>query len=171
MKVSARLARLEKAAALAQAARSAAASRAVEKQDTRDAAWAIMRQTMSEEHARLVAETYAVSGGSWDHPLRHTPGGRLLRHCLDAIDSLRYQYREWPYSEIPPEVILAMPPVVAEVFLERDELRLHECEACGYKLPMKRFEACPLCGGRVGYSGYYTKRKAEAEARSKHTIR
>jgi DNA-directed RNA polymerase subunit RPC12/RpoP len=32
-----------------------------------------------------------------------------------------------------------MPPVVAEVFLERDELRLRRCEDCGYKLPMKLF--------------------------------
>ena len=57
-----------------------------------------------------------------------------------------------------------MPAVVAEVFFQRDELRLHECEDCGYELPMKCFKACPLCGGRIGWYAYYNRRKAAADA-------
>ena len=161
MKFGARLARLEKESAASRTKVEERDQRAAEQYEEREAAWAIMQQTMSEEHARLVVETYAQSGGAWDHPLHRTPGGRLLRHCLDALDGLRY--RHWPYSDIPPEVYLAMPPAVAEVFLERDELRLHECEDCGFKLPMKCFEACPLCGGHVGYAAYFHSRKEEQD--------
>jgi hypothetical protein len=67
-----------------------------------------------------------------------------------------------------------MPPEVAEVYLNHHALPLHECEACGFKVPItpddnrskarRHFNACPLCGGKVGYSAYYNRRKAEADA-------
>ena len=108
MSVSNRLTRLEKATAGARATRAASEARAAEANAEREAGWAIMQQTMNEEHARLVVETFAASGGSWDSPLHNTPGGRLLRHRLDALDGRKH--RHWPYSDIPPEVFLAMPP-------------------------------------------------------------
>lgn len=167
-----RLARLEKTAAVERALRAGRTNRAGEAHDAREAAWAIMQQTMSEEHARLVVETYAESGGAWDHPLRNTPGGRLLRHCLDTMDSLKY--RRWPDTEITAEVVLAMPPAVSEIYLKHDALALHDCADCGFEVPItpggngvpavRHFEACPLCGGRTGYAAYFLRRKAEADA-------
>ena len=162
MSFKSRLARLEKTAVVKQAADAEWLRRAAEEHDRREAAWAIMQQTMSEEHARLVVETFAAGGSSWDSPLRNTPGGRLLRHCLGALDGRKQ--RHWPYSDIPPEVFLAMPPALAEVFLEQEALRLHECEDCGFDLPFGHFPSCPLCGGRIGWYAYYNRRKAEADA-------
>lgn len=85
------------------------------------------------------------------------------------MDSL--EYRHWPYTDIPEEVILAMPPVLAEVYLAKDELPLHECEDCGCHLPFGYFDGCPLCGGRIGWYAYYSRRKAEADALTGNTIR
>jgi hypothetical protein len=68
-----------------------------------------------------------------------------------------------------------MPPEVAEVYLNHDALPLHECEDCGFRVPVttgeykgrpaiRHFEVCPLRSGRTGYEAYFEKRIAEAGA-------
>jgi hypothetical protein len=169
MSVKNRLARLEKATAGARAAQEAYEARSAEAHAEREAAWAIMQSTMSEEHARLVVEAYAAGAHDVRSPQFNSPAGRLLRRCLDAMNRLKH--RHWPYTEIAPEVILAMPPELAEVYLAKDELPLHECEDCGADLPFGHFPACPLCGGRIGWYAYFMRRKAEADASGAATIR
>jgi hypothetical protein len=62
-----------------------------------------------------------------------------------------------------------------KVYLNHHALPLHECEACGFGIPVtsgdyrgkpahRHFNACPLCGGKVGWYAYYNRRKAEADA-------
>jgi len=172
MSVSNRLTRLEKATAGARATRAASEARAAEARAERDAAWAIMQQTMSEEHARLVVEAYAAGAHDVRNPEFNTPGSRLLRRCLDAMSRLKY--RHWPDTEIAAEVVLAMPPAVAEVYLKHDAMALHDCADCGFEVPItpggngvsavRHFEACPFCGGRTGYAAYFLRRKAEADS-------
>jgi hypothetical protein len=119
--------------------------------------WAIMQSTMSVEHARLVVEAYSAGRQYVQSPEYHSPAGRLLRRCLDAIS--RYNYAHWPYTLIPAETALAMPPVIAEVYLAHDVLPLHECEDCGCHLPHESFTTCPLCGGAVGWYAFWQKHK------------
>ena len=119
-------------------------------EDPLQAAWEIMRPSMSDEHALLVIEAYAAwlgGGRAWDD----SPGGRLLRRCLDAM----YQWptTHWPYSEIATEVALAMPPEVAQAYMrDPGALPLHDC---GYKVPHQHFKVCPLCEGQVGWYAYW----------------
>jgi hypothetical protein len=128
-------------------------------------AWAVMLESMSEEHAVMVAEAYAQGLHDAKHPDWGSPAGTLLRRCLDA---LWRRPADWPDSLIRPEVALAMPPVVAEVyFQDPNALPLHECEDCGYRLPLRYFQACPLCGGRVGW--YAFRRKLEETQRAAGT--
>jgi hypothetical protein len=168
-----RTARLEKTAVVKQAADEEWLRRAVEEHDRREAAWEIMQQTMSEEHARLVVEAYAAGAQYVQSPEYNTPGGRLLRRCLDAMS--RLDHRHWPDTDISDEVILAMPPEVAEVYLNYDALPLHDCEDCGLWVPVtpgeyrgrpavRHFEDCPLCGGRTGYAAYFNRRQDVANA-------
>ena len=77
---------------------------------------------------------------------------------------------------------LALPPAVAEAYL-RDvrALGLHDCEGCGYTVPVHcgtqgaqdgqvvtldptrgLFPCCPLCDGRTGYYAYFQKHGPEA---------
>ena len=116
-----------------------------------------MYPSMSEEHAALVVDAYARGLDDSGHPDWGTPAGRLLRRCLEAMRPRTH----WPYCDIPPEVAFAMPPVVAEVYLRHGPLPLQDCENCGYKLPHGYFDACPLCGGRIGWYAYFSRRKAE----------
>ena len=144
-----------------------------------EAAWAIMQQSMSEEHARLVVEAYAAGAQYVQSPEYNTPAGRLLRRCLNAISEL--DRRHWPETEIAPEVLLAMPPEVAEVYLNHQALPLHDCEDCGFRVPVtpgeykgrpaqRHFEACPLCGGRTGYEAHFKRCKAESASPEGDTI-
>ena len=71
---------------------------------------------------------------------------------------------------------LALPAEVADAYLGPPEpAGLHDCEDCGYGVPVGmgqgvlvdgrvkiipgpcRFECCPLCGGRIGPNAYYQK--------------
>jgi septal ring factor EnvC (AmiA/AmiB activator) len=97
MSVKNRLSRLEKATAETRAKRAAYEARAAEDHAEREAAWAIMQQTMSEEHVRLVVEAYAAGPQYVQSSEYNTPAGRLLRRCLDAISRLTYR---WPQTEI-----------------------------------------------------------------------
>jgi hypothetical protein len=128
--------------------------------------------TMSEEHACMVVEAIAAGQQYVTSPDYNLPTARLARRCLDAL----HKGRHWPYTEIPDEVAFAMPPVVAQVYLEHDALPLHECEDCGYKIPItpgtyrgtgaiRHFDSCPLCGGRVGWYAYWKRRTEEAKAK------
>jgi len=178
VKLSARLARLEKATASTRALVEEAQDQAKAEREERDAAWAIMQGTMSQGHARMVVGAYATGAQDIKSPAYNTPAGRLLRRCLDAMDRLKY--RHWPYTEVAPEVVLAMPPQVAEVYLDHDAMPLHNCEDCGFRVPItpgrdgkparRHFDTCPLCGGKVGWYAYFNRRKAEADAASGHTI-
>jgi hypothetical protein len=119
-----------------------------------------MGRTMSEEHARLVVGAYAAGYQNSSSPGYSTPEGRLLRRCLQAMS----RRNDWPYSEIPDEVAFAMPPEVAEVYMTNPRaLPLHDCEDCGYNLPHGYFDACPLCGGRIGWYAYWARRTRDAK--------
>ncbi len=118
-----------------------------------------MQSTMSEEHARIVVEAYAAGLHDVRNEGYNTPAARLLRRCLHAMLS---KWTHWPYNEIPDEVAYAMPPEVAEIYLARDVLPLHECEDCGYALPHGYFDSCSLCGGRIGWYAYFNRKKTEA---------
>jgi hypothetical protein len=180
MSIKTRLSRLEKATVGTGAAHEVYEARAAQEHAEREAAWAIMQQTMSEEHVRLVVEAYAAGAQYVQSSEYNTPAGRLLRRCLDAIS--RLTYRHWPQTEIADEVVLAMPPEVAEVYLAEDALPLHDCEDCGFRVPVtpgeykgkparRHFDACPLCSGRVGWSAFFSRRRAEAMTGSGDTIR
>ncbi len=121
-------------------------------------AWEIMRATMREEHVALVLEAFAAGMHNGVSEEYSTPGGRLSRRCLRAMQDPR---SHWPDDEIPAEVALAMPPEVAEVYMFQDVLPLHDCADCGYRLPFGFFEVCPLCGGRIGYYAYWKRCSAE----------
>jgi hypothetical protein len=79
---------------------------------------------------------------------------RRLRECKSV-----YAVGECSACGIAPEVVLAMPPALAEVYLAEDVLPLHDCEDCGFRLPHGRFDACLLCGGRIGWDAYWQKHK------------
>ena len=121
-----------------------------------EAAWAIMSQTMSEEHVRIVVDAYAEGMQDVRHPDWGSPAGYLLRRCLHVMWRRPY----WPYTQIRSEVALAMPPLVADVYLAHpDALPFHDCEDCGYEVPHQYFKQCPLCGGRVGWYAYWNQHK------------
>jgi len=157
-----RLEALEKVAAANRVRTETRARHQAEDDDRMQKAWAVMESTMSPEHVALIAEARE----QWVGPaleLRTTPAGRLLSRCFDAISYA--QSRHWPHNTIPPEVALAMPPVVAEVYLQHDDsLPLHDCEACGYRVPHRYFDRCPLCGGKTGWYAYSKRLRAELDA-------
>jgi hypothetical protein len=151
-----RLERLEKAAVTVRDTHEAQEQRDTDHDSELQAAWTIMSQTMSEEHARMVVDAYGAGLQDVRHPDWGSPAGSLLRRCLDALNRRPYG----PYTQIEPEVALAMPPVMADVYLaHRDALPLHQCEECGYRVPHKYFTECPLCGGRVGWNAYWHQHK------------
>jgi hypothetical protein len=124
-------------------------------------------------------EAYAEGAQYVQSPECNTPAGRLLRRCLDAMS--RLEYRRWPHTEIADEVVLAMPPGVVEIHLAEDALPLHDCEDCGFCVPVspgrdgrparRHFDACPLCGGRVGWYAYFNRCKAKPEDNRGDTIK
>lgn len=124
------------------------------------AAWQILLAGMTAEHAKLVIEAYEVSRTWSPKASPDDAGARLLRRCEQAVS--RALYAHWPYSEIPPKVLLAMPADVAEVYIEDPSaLPLHDCEHCGYAVPHQHFSSCPLCGGRVGWYAYWGRRTGQ----------
>jgi hypothetical protein len=149
-----RIRRLEKVAALARTADDTRPRRDEGDRAAFEEAWAIMSETMSEEHARMVVDAYAAGMQDVRHPEWGSPAGTLLRRCLDALHRRPFG----PDTQIKPEVALAMPPDVADVYLsDPDALPLHSCEDCGYRVPHQYFQECPLCGGRVGWNAYWHK--------------
>ena len=153
-----RLARLERSVGAITVVDEERIRRDAESTAARDAAWAIMLGTMSEEHARMVVDAYGAGMQDVRHPDWGMPTGTLLRRCLDALSDRPY----WPYTEVPPEVALARPPVVADVYLaDRHALPLHQCEECEYRVPHQYFIECPLCAGRVGWYAYWRRHKGD----------
>ena len=127
-----------------------------------DPAWRVMRQTMSEEHARIVEEAYEQ--GRW--VIYNTPQGRLLNRCLEAISRPAGRWdSHWAYKGVRPEVALAMPPEVAQVYLDHpDAVTLDDCCAdCGYRVPIKYFQSCPFCAGKVGWYAFWKKQGKHAD--------
>jgi hypothetical protein len=157
MRLSGRLARIEKAVAPNMRVVDQRRQYAEEVAQRRQAAWEYMRPTMSDEHAVMVVDAYARGLNDPSHPEYNSPAGMLLRRCLQAMSPRTH----WPYCDIPPEVALAMPPAVAEVYLAHGPSPFHDCEDCGYNLPHGYFDACPLCGGRIGWYAYWERRKSE----------
>jgi hypothetical protein len=62
-----------------------------------------------------------------------------------------------------------LPPAVAQVYLDDPSLiAIHDCEDCGYEVPIgyseslrspakavrRYFDRCPLCSGKTGYYAY-----------------
>jgi hypothetical protein len=84
------------------------------------------------------------------------------RYSKLTINALRYIY-----CHLSDGTPLALPFSVAVVCLEDpDVVAIHDCEDCGYQVPVGcperlaippkpvrvYFDRCPLCGGRVGYA-------------------
>ena len=96
------------------------------------------------------------------HHLTTACGARFGDLTMAAI-----QYVEGHIQEGLP---LALPPVVAQVYLDDPGVvAIHDCENCGYEVPMGYgephaspakplriyFDRCPLCGGKTGYYAFY----------------
>ena len=85
MKLLHRLERLERSATATRVFDEDLERRENEENSRIEAAWAIMSQTMSEEHARMVVEAYVAGMQDVRHPDWGSPAGALLRRCLDAL--------------------------------------------------------------------------------------
>jgi hypothetical protein len=123
-----------------------------------------LMEWMDPSHACIVRQE--VLGG------RQAPDGEP-RYSKLTINALRYIYRH--LSDGTP---LALPFSVAAVYLEDPNvMAYHDCEECGYRVPVGcpeplairpkpvrlYFERCPLCGGRIGYAAF-RRRNASAIA-------
>jgi len=115
--------------------------------------WRPLFSTMAQEHIVHVCEEIgALDDGERDY----FSFSALTRHVLGMDGAARWSTLQGP---------LALPPEVAQVYLDdRDAWAAHDCEDCGYPVPVRTgkslqryFERCPLCGGRTGYSAYYLK--------------
>jgi hypothetical protein len=102
--------------------------------------------------------------GDLNDPEVRRPGGRdvgkLTRQILALV--------------IGTERPAVMHPEVARVYAEHpDASPLHDCEDCGLGIPCRGgskdapfyrwFDACPNCGGRVGYCAYFHKHGASEQ--------
>jgi hypothetical protein len=115
--------------------------------------------TMDQKHARIVVNDLAR--------LRDPTtacGARFGDLTVAAI-----QYVEGHIQEGLP---LALPPAVAQVYLDDPgSIAIHDCEDCGYEVPIgyseslgspakavrRYFDRCPLCCGKTGYYAYQRK--------------
>lgn len=125
-----------------------------------------------EEHARTVVEAYAAEAQHIQSPEYDTPAGRLLRRCLDAMS--RLEHRHWLYMDIAAEVALAVTPA-AEVYLDEGAaLPLHDCEDCGFRIPVtpgdyngesavRHFRTAHYATGAP--AAYFQRQKAEAASK------
>jgi hypothetical protein len=54
-----------------------------------------------------------------------------------------------------------MPPEVAQIYIDHpDAIALNNCcEDCGYRVPVKYFQSCPLCGGALGWYAFWKKHR------------
>jgi hypothetical protein len=117
-------------------------------------------ESMDPSHARIVREE--VLGGR--QAIDERP-----RYSKLTINALRYIYRH--LSDGTP---LALPFSVAAVYVDDPNVMgTHDCEDCGYRVPIGcseplamppkpvrvYFDRCPLCGRRVGYAAFH-RRKA-----------
>lgn len=120
------------------------------------AAWRQVVATMVPEHHRVL-ETHMKDEATGAK-------GRALSHAVADLCDKGYAGP------------LAMPQEVAGVYLsDPSAMPLHDCEDCGFRLPIRPgqavatptglknepavsyFKRCPLCGGRTGYYAYWTK--------------
>jgi hypothetical protein len=114
-------------------------------------------ETMDQKHARIIRDLVT----SLRDP-NTTPGGRFSDLTVAAIQRVERHIREG--------LPLALPPAVAQVYLDEPGLvAIHDCEDCGYEVPIGYpepqaspskpvriyFERCPLCGGKTGYYAFY----------------
>ena len=121
--------------------------------------WALgkLLETMDQKHARIVQDEVA----SLRDPTK-TPGARFSDLTVAAI--------EYVEGHIQNGLPLALPPAVAQVYLDEPGLvAIHDCEDCGYEVPIGYaelhanppkpariyFDRCPLCGGKTGYDAFY----------------
>ena len=129
--------------------------------------------TMDQKHARIVVDDLAR--------LRDPTtacGARFGDLTMAAI-----QYAEGHIQEGLP---LALPPVVAQVYLDEPGLvAIHDCEDCGYEVPIgyaephpnppkpvsRYFDRCPLCGGKTGYYAFYRRNTRRQETSGPEGIR
>jgi len=115
-----------------------------------------LMESMDPRHARIVRQEVLDGRQAIDEGPRYS---KL------TINALRYVYRH--LSDGTP---LALPFSVAAVYLDDpDVVAIHDCEDCGYQVPVccpeplatppkpgcRYFERCPLCGGRVGYAVFH----------------
>lgn len=161
MKLAARLKALEKSAGMTPAQREAEAlllRRQQEELARLNAAWEIMRGTMHDEHAALVFEAYQILQERGWEAVRQLPQCGLFERCYQSLMTAVHDYRHPPYDQIAIDVLLAMPSVVADLYLSKPGLMaFHDCEDCGFKVPHEFFKTCPLCGGKTGYDAYWHK--------------
>jgi hypothetical protein len=122
--------------------------------------------TMDQKHARIVLNEVtslhkpSIEGG--------TRFGNLTVAAIQCVD-----------GHIQEGLPLALPPAVAQVYLDDPGVvAIHDCEDCGYEVPIGYaehanppkpvriyFDRCPLCGGKTGYYAFY-QRKARLKKTS-----
>jgi hypothetical protein len=131
-------------------------------------------ETMDQKHARIVRDEVA----SLRDPTK-TPGARFSDLTVATILYVEGHIRDG--------LPLALPPAVAQVYLDDSGLvAIHDCEDCGYEVPIGYaepqasppkpvriyFDRCPLCGGKTGYYAFYQRnarlKKASGSAASEH---
>ena len=118
-------------------------------------------RTMAPEHVAVIEEDLVAKGCGF------------LTH--DGLLSIRGDSKPTRLTNVAVEMVIAkvrgkflgrfaLPPAVAQVYLDHpDALPLHACQECRLDIPVRPgmtqpaipvltfFDACPLCGGEVGY--------------------
>ena len=134
-----------------------------------------LRRTMDPDHANLLQRELQLWAAA-RHP-RHQGLRFEISSLLWAVFKIVKRHME---TSTP----LVMPAEVAAIYISNPDLgSWHECEDCGYELPIRRaqhsgnhprqetiyFVRCPLCGGQVSWCGFSIKqsrKKLEAAGES-----
>jgi hypothetical protein len=72
-----------------------------------------------------------------------------LAHPLREASNLTLAVCERVIDHVDKNSPLEFPKEVAEVYLSPQWSSSTQCQQCGYAVPWKNFEACPLCGKRL----------------------
>ncbi len=136
-----------------------AAAPSVDYFDASIVAWDELLGTMSPEHVEIIRDDLMTDGHAaldWHGHLTATGQALHLTHVMSYMTFLRArgEYR----------ARYALPAAIAQVYLDHPEATpLHACQQCWLEVPIwpglnqpyrpaiRYFDACPECGGRVGY--------------------
>jgi hypothetical protein len=135
----------------------------VEQRDMREMEMRLLERTNPPYKDILAAELEVPAD---ENGTRHAPSALLIAFS-DVI-----------YEHIKHGRPLELPDAVATVYLSEPEANAsHDCEDCGYALPLLRarpfddpprrgkiyFARCPLCGGRVGHGAFSERQNRERQ--------